>query len=81
MSAATLPDKYRAVNKTDVIEIRRNENCEFNPEPTTICKVGLLERLVSCRSLRDAVKSMDQLLLLLARRAKSIRILIITRML
>ena len=34
-----LPDKYRALVKTDVIEIRRNEHCGFNPEPTTLCKV------------------------------------------
>jgi len=38
----SLPDKYRAVKKTDVIEIRRNTNCKFNPEPTTLCKVRLL---------------------------------------
>ena len=36
---STLPDKYRAVNKTDVIEIRRNTQSDFNPEPTTICRV------------------------------------------
>ncbi len=41
-SSPSLPDKYRAVKKTDVIEIRRNTNCMFNPEPTTLCKVRLL---------------------------------------
>ncbi len=37
--SATLPDTYRAVNKTDVIEIRRHPESGFDPEPTTLCKV------------------------------------------
>ena len=41
-STPSLPDRYRAVNKTDVIEIRRNTDCEFNPEPTTLCKVQFI---------------------------------------
>lgn len=37
--STTLPDKHRAVNKKDIVEIRRNTSCEVNPEPTTIPKV------------------------------------------
>ena len=40
--SSTLPDKYRAVHKTDIVEIRRNTSCSVNPEPTTIPKVSLL---------------------------------------
>ena len=42
MSVPTLPDQYRALNKTDVITIRRNNESDFNPEPTTIPKVGAI---------------------------------------
>lgn len=42
MSVPTLPDKYRAYDKTDVVEIRRNPDADFNPEPTTIPKVSML---------------------------------------
>lgn len=42
MSVPTLPDKYRAYNKTDIVEIRRNPEADFNPEPTTIPKVSML---------------------------------------
>ena len=42
MSVPTLPDQYRALNKTDVITIRRNNDSDFNPEPTTIPKVDII---------------------------------------
>ena len=39
MSSTTLPDKYRAVHKTDVVEIRRDPNNKYDIEPTTLCAV------------------------------------------
>ena len=42
MSVPTLPDQYRALSKTDVITIRRNNESDFNPEPTTIPKVDTI---------------------------------------
>ena len=40
--SSSLPDKYRAYDKTDIVEIRRNPEADFNPEPTTIPKVSML---------------------------------------
>ena len=37
--SSTLPDQYRSVDKTDEVVIRRNADCGFDPEPTTLCKV------------------------------------------
>lgn len=39
MNNLPLPDQYRAVNKTDVVEIRRNPNSGYDLEPTTLCAV------------------------------------------
>ena len=40
MSAIPLPDKYRAVKKTDLVEIRRNPKFgKYDIEPTTLCAV------------------------------------------
>lgn len=46
MSIPTLPDQYRALNKTDVITIRRNNESDFNPEPTTIPKVDTFMSMI-----------------------------------
>lgn len=40
MSAIPLPDKYRAVKKTDLVEIRRDPKFgKYDIEPTTLCAV------------------------------------------
>ena len=38
--SSTLPDQYRSVDKTDEVTIRRNPDGGFDPEPSTLCKVG-----------------------------------------
>ena len=38
---SSLKNKYRTSDIHDVMEIERNWECSFNPEPTTIPAVGL----------------------------------------
>ena len=63
-----LPDKYRACNKTDTVEIRRDPECEFNPEPTTIPRVPPTGNRVTCRNLQGVAPNTTVFLLLSARK-------------
>lgn len=76
-----LPDKYRACNKTDTVEIRRDPECEFNPEPTTIPRVPITGNRVIRRNLRGVVLNITAFPLLLARKGKPILLKTITIML
>lgn len=76
-----LPDKYRACNKTDTVEIRRDPECEFNPEPTTIPRVPVTGNWVIRRNLRGAALNITVSPLSSARRGKPILLKTITIML
>ena len=76
-----LPDKYIACNKTDTVEIRRDPECEFNPEPTTIPRVPITGNRVIHRNLRGVVLNITAFPLLLARKGKPILLKTITIML
>ena len=53
MSISQLPDKYRALEKTDIVEIRRNPENKYDSEPTSISAViDFLKLLTSSNSKR-----------------------------
>ena len=69
----SIRNSYRTSDIHDVMEIVRNPNCEFDPEPSTLPAVGDFGLMYNgFRSLQRSVKSMAMFLPLWTRMITSI---------